>query len=333
MKILTISIAAYNVRDYIRQTLDSLTDERVIDALEVFVVDDGGTDGTLDIAKEYAARYPDSIFPIHKENGGYGTTVNYSIAHATGKYFKLLDGDDWFDINGLVALVDILKKTDADIVLSPWKTVTEDGEKKLHAEKDVPMNTPVRLSEVDRVRQLSAKSITARTDAVKRAGIDLPSKSLYTDVIFTIKVLAAAGTIYYSDDCVYCYRLGRAGQSVDAASRAKHYKEGMNVSRISTRFYEACKASGNSNRSVLLWDAAFVYCVGAVKCIMCLEPKTGKAVLKQFEKESRNISKDVYDAALRYGKAGLMLRLLRLTGYMAFPLAKAVFDRQLQRTL
>ena len=96
-KILTISVAAYNVEEYIRQTLDSLTDERVIGNLEIFVVDDGGKDSTLDIAKEYANIYPESVFPIHKENGGYGSTVNYSLAHAHGKYFKLLDGDDWFD--------------------------------------------------------------------------------------------------------------------------------------------------------------------------------------------------------------------------------------------
>lgn len=61
-KILTVSIAAYNMEKYIRQALDSLIDERVIGDLDVFVIDDGGTDRTFEIAKEYAAKYPHSIF-------------------------------------------------------------------------------------------------------------------------------------------------------------------------------------------------------------------------------------------------------------------------------
>ena len=101
-KTLTISIAAYNMEAWIKRALDSLLDKRVIDDLEVFAVDDGGTDRTLEIAKEYALQYPNSIFPIHKENGGYGSTVNYSVKHANGKYLKLLDADDWFDADGLL---------------------------------------------------------------------------------------------------------------------------------------------------------------------------------------------------------------------------------------
>ena len=327
MKILTVSIAAYNVEDCIHRTLESLIDERIINDLEVFVIDDGSSDRTLEIAEEYAEKYPNSIFPIHKENGGYGTTVNCSIALATGKYYRLLDGDDWYDTDQLVKFINILKQTDADVVMSPWKTVM-DGVEKIHADVDVKRQGAVRLCDVGRTKQISAKSLTAKTTVVKQAEIDLPSKSLYTDVIFTMSVLAAARSAFFCDTCVYCYRLGRGGQSVDAASRAKHYKEGINVSLISTKFYESCKADNNPNCALLLWDAAFIYCVGAVKCIMCVDTKTAKAVLKRFERESRNLSQDVYAEALHYGKAGLMLRLLRMTGYRILPLAKLIFNMQ-----
>ncbi|MCD7790137.1 MAG: glycosyltransferase family 2 protein [Bacteroides thetaiotaomicron] len=77
-KILTTSIAAYNVENYIRRTNDSLIDEEIIDDLEILVVDDGGKDNTLKIAQEYVEKYPKSIFPVHKENGGYGFTINTS---------------------------------------------------------------------------------------------------------------------------------------------------------------------------------------------------------------------------------------------------------------
>jgi glycosyltransferase involved in cell wall biosynthesis len=115
-KILTISIAAYNVEGYIRQTLNSLIAPEILDKLEVFVVDDGGNDGTLAIAKEYEAKYPGTFHAVHKENGGYGSTINYSVEHATGKFFKQLDGDDWFQTDNLVALVKVLETLDTDCV-------------------------------------------------------------------------------------------------------------------------------------------------------------------------------------------------------------------------
>ena len=104
-KILTISIAAYNMEQYIEHTLNSLIDEHIIDLLEIFVVDDGSMDRTLEIAMQYAKRYPQSIYPIHKENGGYGSTINTSVKLATGKYFKLLDGDDWYAKENLPAFI------------------------------------------------------------------------------------------------------------------------------------------------------------------------------------------------------------------------------------
>ena len=64
-KLLTISIAAYNVEEYIRNTLDSLIVPEILDKLEVFIVDDGGNDDTLQIAREYEAKYPETFHAVH----------------------------------------------------------------------------------------------------------------------------------------------------------------------------------------------------------------------------------------------------------------------------
>ena len=127
-KILTISIAAYNVENYIKKTLDSLIIEEILPKLEIFVIDDGGTDGTADIVEKYANKYPASISLIHKDNGGYGSTVNWSIEHATGKYFKLLDGDDWFESRNLTDYISRLEKSTADAVISNTYEI-RDGKK------------------------------------------------------------------------------------------------------------------------------------------------------------------------------------------------------------
>ena len=54
-------------------------------------------DETLQIAKKYEEKYPDIIRVIDKENGGHGDAVNAGLRNATGKYFKVVDSDDWVD--------------------------------------------------------------------------------------------------------------------------------------------------------------------------------------------------------------------------------------------
>lgn len=58
------------------------------------MVDDGSTDGTEDICKKYAERFPDNVIYISKENGGVSETRNTGMKHVTGEYVVFLDGDD-----------------------------------------------------------------------------------------------------------------------------------------------------------------------------------------------------------------------------------------------
>ena len=100
-KILSIVIPTYNMEKYLPVCLDSVTDELVSDRLEVIVVNDGSTDGSLDIIRRYEQKRPDLIKVIDKANGHYGSCVNAGLGIATGKYFKILDADDWFDTSDL----------------------------------------------------------------------------------------------------------------------------------------------------------------------------------------------------------------------------------------
>lgn len=324
-KLLTISIAAYNMEKYIREALEPLTDARVIDNLEIFVIDDGGTDHTLEIAKEYAAKYPNSIFPIHKENGGYGSTVNYAVAHATGKYFKLLDGDDWFDREALVSLVETLRRIDADIIMTPFYRFV-DGVKTKREEKEIAREQLMRISDVaDKITIIAHWAGTIRTEILKKADIDLPGKINYTDAIFMSKSFAQAKTIYFCNACVYCYRLGRDGQSSTTASRAKYYRDEVQAFHIIVELYQRSKENNNLNLKLLKRCGEYSYC-RAFQDIMCLDRKAAYIALKEFEKEAREQSEEIYVAALRCGKRGFMLRILRMTNYAAFPLVKLAYD-------
>ena len=66
-KILTISVAAYNAARDLPKCLDSITACLNIDKIEIFIVDDGSTDATRDVALKYCIQFPQSVFLISKK--------------------------------------------------------------------------------------------------------------------------------------------------------------------------------------------------------------------------------------------------------------------------
>ena len=120
-KILTIAIPCYNSENYMDRAIKScLINE---DCIEIIIVDDGSTDGTAEKADKYASDYPDIIKVIHKENGGHGDAVMTGLKNATGRYFKVLDSDDWLGKKALKVILTFLEEnekldTEFDMLIS-----------------------------------------------------------------------------------------------------------------------------------------------------------------------------------------------------------------------
>lgn len=110
-KVSIISIT-YNQEKFIKQALDSFVIQQCDFSFEVIVADDGSTDGTRDIIREYAQKYPDIIKPLLREKN-MGAWKNFvdAIGRAEGEYVALCEGDDyWVDPNKLQLQVDFLEK-------------------------------------------------------------------------------------------------------------------------------------------------------------------------------------------------------------------------------
>lgn len=128
MKLLTIVIPSYNAEKFLDIGIPTFIDERINREIEVIIVDDGSTDKTPQIADGYMKKYPSVIKVVHKKNGGHGSAINCGIANATGKYFCIVDADDWCDTEKLVKLVENMKGQDADLILTHSSKVDVDGE-------------------------------------------------------------------------------------------------------------------------------------------------------------------------------------------------------------
>ena len=107
-KILTVAIPCYNSQEYVTRALDSLIPAGT--DIEVIVVDDGSTDRTAEIAKEYVEQYPDIVRYVYKDNGGHGDAVMYGIKEATGLYYRVVDSDDWYNTDNLIKMITRLQE-------------------------------------------------------------------------------------------------------------------------------------------------------------------------------------------------------------------------------
>lgn len=227
-KVLSIVVPAYNMEAYLEKCLASIAEAEQLDKLEVMVVDDGGTDGSLAIAQEYARHYPASFRAIHKPNGGHGSVINYGIAHATGAYFKVIDGDDWVDPEALDGLITLLESTDADIIASDYYLVDDRTEKTLERRRAAVdacrYATAHPISALGEEGVLKIHSLTVRTALLTDNAVRVDEGCFYEDAEFSIYPLAFAATILFDDHGVYHYRIGRAGQSVDP-ERIKRNKD------------------------------------------------------------------------------------------------------------
>lgn len=228
-KILTISIAAYNVSKYIQSTLSSLICDRM-DKLEVIIENDGSKDDTPDIVLPFVEKYPDTFILVNKKNGGYGSTINKSLELATGKYFKQLDGDDWFENESLNSFIDLLEKTDVDCVYTPYYEVYEGTDKKVLRTLDERAIGEYHIDQVIKDEQfLRMHALTFKTVVLKEINLKIEEHCFYTDQEFIIYPMLKVKQIYVSDLPIYMYRLGQEGQSVSMEGYLKHCEEHKKV--------------------------------------------------------------------------------------------------------
>jgi glycosyltransferase involved in cell wall biosynthesis len=225
-KILSVSIASYNVEKYIRKALDSCCVPEIMDRLEVLVVNDGSTDSTLEIAREYETKYPGTFRVIDKKNGGYGSTVNASIKAATGRYFRLLDGDDWFDREGLVNFIEELSGAEEDMIIAQFKRVfEEDGHEEIRNEAEDIHEKIVHFDQLGDHEWFTMHAISYRTKVLQENGVRLTEHCFYTDQEYDLLPLPWVDTVRIFPQVVYCYRIGRGEQSVSPEGLEKHYND------------------------------------------------------------------------------------------------------------
>ncbi len=114
LPLVSICCLTYNHAPFIRQCLDGFLMQKTTFPFEILIHDDASTDGTDDIVREYASKYPDIIFPLYEDVNKYTTGYSgqmdlFNYKRARGKYIAYCEGDDyWIDPLKLQKQVDFL---------------------------------------------------------------------------------------------------------------------------------------------------------------------------------------------------------------------------------
>lgn len=318
-KVLTVSVAAYNVQNFIEKTLNSLLVKNIED-LEILVEDDGGTDNTASIVKEYENKYPGIVKLVHKENGGYGSTINKSIEIAQGKYFKQLDGDDWYDSENFEKFLDILRKTDTDCVYTPYSEFLENSETYIGKDFfDKEINGRYEINDIisKANHYLNMYTVCYKTELLRNLKVELLHKCLYTDTQYALYPMVGVKDIYICHNNLYIYRIGRKEQSVSIESRVKHYEDSIKVSNEINNYYNRIKDNISGNIKSYILNYVALSTQSTITDFLMLLPikKENLNKIKQFENGILEKNKEVYD---EMGNKRKLIKYFRKSKYMLY---------------
>lgn len=313
-KLLTVSVASYNVEKTLAQALDSFLAPEILARVEVLIIDDGATDGTGDLARGYVEKYPETFRFVHKENGGYGSTINTSLPLATGRYFRLLDGDDWFDAEALTAFLDALEGLGEDVVVTTGYTERhEDTGARREQRLDVSPGGGRGFEALEGQLYVAHHQTTFRTDCLRRDWQPMLEHCFYTDDLFLLQGFLSAETLAVVVGSPYQYRLAFAGQSVSREGFARHYAEGIRCDEEMNRRFRAARVPDGPKRDFLIGFLAH-HIQGVVGMLLSLTPsRKNKGRLRSFMDLRRQETPEVYKACR--AKKVLLLRYSRFWLY------------------
>ena len=287
MKYISFAIPCYNSQDYMAHAIESILPGG--EDIEIIIVNDGSKDRTSEIAHEYMEKYPTIIKVVDKENGGHGDAVNSGLMHATGKYFKVVDSDDWVNTESLQNILNVLKKMEehgeeVDMLIANYVYEKEGAHhKKVMHYTNLPQNHIFTRNDVSRFRKgqyILMHSVIYRTKLLRECGLELPKHTFYVDNIYVYKPLPSVKTLYYMDVDFYRYFIGREDQSVNEKVMISRIDQQINVNKIMVDEFDLWKIP---NRKLRHYMFNYLEIITVISTIMLIRSGTKEALDKKKE--------------------------------------------------
>ena len=225
----SVIIPVYNAEKYLRECLDSVVNQTLKD-IEIICVDDGSTDGSPAILREYEAK-DSRIKVLTQENQFAGVARNHGMEIASGRYYAFLDSDDYYLPDALSRMFELCEQYELDYIKAGYYRV-EPGKE--------PYDTPYTVNKTVNNKDLGRRlSFPADIESLRKAP-DVPWNGLYRasflkdnrivfnnfravdDHSFFVNCVIHAKRAMIINDHVVCYRVNQATSLV--GTRHKHFQ-------------------------------------------------------------------------------------------------------------
>jgi len=242
--LLTITIPAYNSEKFLAKCLLSLLKANNSYLTEILVINDGSKDNTLAIAKQFeeltTVNGKSIVKAINKSNGGHGSGINKGLELANGKYFRVIDSDDWVDTQEFDDYLDKLQNEDVDLILNDYSEART-FEKKPFRRKNYDFMTPDVIYNINDIMVGSygfpewgptLPTATYKTECLRKTNFKLKEKTFYVDMQYNAYSIIDINTVKRYTNDIYRYFIGNVGQSVSKAGMMRNYKHHEDVIMI-----------------------------------------------------------------------------------------------------
>lgn len=303
MKLISFTVPCYNSQDYMKKCIDSLLSGG--DEVEVIIVNDGSTDATLQIAREYERNAPASVKVVDKPNGGHGSGINAGLNIAEGIYFKVVDSDDWLDRNALSRLLETIRRHKEEGVLPDlyitnfiYDHASDNTQYVSRYDKKFPVGKLCRWEEAGKFRfshMMLMHALLYKRENLLMSGTVMPEHTFYCDNLFAYRPLPFMKTLFYLDVDLYHYFIGRADQSVNINNFTKRYAQQQRVMLLMTDSYslEEIKKMPSGLRRYL-WHSLEVIMMNTVFFTCAADGTERRQSLKDLWRHIRANDKAMY---------------------------------------
>lgn len=328
-KLITVTVPSYNAKDYLDRCLTSfITDSPDINQrIEVLIVNDGSTDETAQVAGAYVEKYPEMFRLINKENGGHGSGINTGIANATGKYFKIVDADDWVNDEEWKSFVQMLETQDTDIIASDYLCIQDETydvlkEKLATSDKDA-YGSVRRMSRGEIKDVIKMHSMTIKSSILQNNGIQIDEGCFYVDAEYITYPIPYVETVYYDKRFVYMYRLGRDGQSMDVRSMQKNQGQHRYVMEQMLKTYLKMPLANKQQHRAYIEKCIAQMVESHYQIYLSLDNvKEAKQGAKQMDHMLKHKYSGVYQAV-----AKKTIWMIRYSGYLLFGVGSKLYHK------
>lgn len=235
---LSIIVPVYNVSKYLAKCLDSLICQDLkLEEYEIIVVNDGSTDNSEEISRQYEEKYS-NIKVVCQENQGLSGARNTGVKIALGKYIQFVDSDDYLEPNVLKTLVDKMEFDNLDILRFNYQNVNEQYEAYEPYKEHKPY-VDYRDEVGDGLTFLTerlgyacyAVQFLIKSELLKKEGNTFKSGIYFEDTEWTPRILTQAKRVTSTDLIVYNYllRQGSITNSVSVEKKRKVLEDKMQL--------------------------------------------------------------------------------------------------------